>query len=331
MADEESMATESYRSRQTIQGQGQPLLLSIIIINWNTCDLLADCLDSLATEIAHFPAGQVETLVIDNASSDDSVAMVQTHFPWVQLHQNPTNVGFAAANNQAMQVAQGRYLYLLNSDTQVLANALTTLVNFMEAHPKVGAVGSRYLNPDGSLQPSCYPAPTLARELWRLFHLDRFYTFGVYPVNSWSMTMPRAVDIVQGASLLLRHTVLKEVGAFDTDYFMYTEEVDLCHRIRQAGWSIFFVPISSIIHYGGQSTRQAALGMFLQLYRSKVLYFRKHHGVSTATVYKFILFAATIMRLLLTPLAWLKKPTQRHHYLTLATYYRQLALTLPAM
>lgn len=325
------MATERYTSQPTMHGQGEPLLLSVIIINWNTCDLLVDCLDSVAIELAHFPAGQVETLVIDNASSDESVAMVQTHFPWVQLRQNSTNLGFAAANNQGIQAAQGRYLYLLNADTKVLPKALTTLVNFMEAHPKAGAVGSRYLNPDGSLQPSCYPAPTLARELWRLFHLDRFYALGVYPIHGWSITLPRAVDIVQGASLLLRHRVVKQVGNFDTDYFMYTEEVDLCHRIRQAGWSIFFVPISSIIHYGGQSTRQAALSMFLQLYRSKVLYFRKHHGAPTATLYKRILLVATIIRLLLTPLAWLQKPAQRHYYLTLATYYRQLAQTLPDM
>jgi len=325
------MATKSYGLQQTIYGLEQPLLLSIIIINWNTRDLLADCLASVATEIAHFPSGQVETLVIDNASSDESVSMVQAHFPWVQVIQNPTNVGFAAANNQGMQMALGRYLLLLNSDTNVLPNALTTLVNFMEAHPEAGAAGSRYLNPDGSLQPSCYPAPTLARELWRLFHLDRFYAFGVYPVSTWSVSTAREVDVVQGASLLLRHTVLKGVGVFDTDYFMYTEEVDLCHRIRQAGWSIFFVPLSSIIHYGGQSTRQAALSMFLQLYRSKILYFRKHHGAFAATLYKMIILAATIMRLLLTPLAWLKKPTQQHQYLTLATYYRRLALALPGM
>ena len=325
------MTIERYDLQQTGHQLEQPLLLSIIIINWNTCDLLAECLDSVAAEIAHFPSGQVETLVVDNASSDESVRMVQTHFSWVQIMQNPTNVGFAAANNQGMQVAQGRYLLLLNSDTQVLPNALTTLVNFMEAHPKAGAAGSRYLNADGSLQRSCYPAPTLARELWRLFHLDRFYGLGVYPVSTWSMSTPRAVDVVQGASLLLRHTVLKDVGVFDTDYFMYTEEVDLCHRVRQAGWSIFFVPVSSIIHYGGQSTRQAALPMFLQLYQSKILYFRKHHGALTATLYKLILFAATILRLLLTPFVWLKKPAQRHQYLTLASYYRQLALALTDM
>ncbi|MEZ4731875.1 MAG: glycosyltransferase family 2 protein [Caldilineaceae bacterium] len=267
-------------SLSMLQNCDHPILLSIIIVNWNTRELLAACLASVAVEVAHFPADQVETLVIDNASHDDSVVMVQTRFPWVRLLQNRSNVGFAVANNQAMQVARGRYILLLNSDTEVLPHAFTTLVAYMETEPTVGAAGSRYVNRDGSLQPSCYPAPTLLRELWRMFHLDRIYAFGVYAMTTWSMDTPRPVDIVQGASLLLRRAVLEEVGLFDTDYFMYTEEVDLCHRIRRAGWQIYFVPTSCIIHYGGQSTRQAALTMFMQLYRSKILYFRKHHGAS---------------------------------------------------
>lgn len=315
----------------TVHSSAQAMLLSIIIINWNTRDLLAACLTSVAAETTHFPANHVETLVIDNASSDDSVCMIQSHFPWVRLIQNETNVGFAAANNQGMQMAHGRYILLLNSDTKVLPNAITTLVDFMETQPQVGATGARYLNPDGSLQPSCYPEPTLVRELWRMFHLDRLYAFGIYPVATWSLTTPRAVDVVQGAALLLRRTVLAEVGLFDTDYFMYTEEVDLCHRIRQAGWSIFFVPTASIIHYGGQSTRQAALPMFLQLYHSKILYFRKHRGAVATGIYKFILFWATIIRLLLTPLIWLEEPGRRRQHLTMVNYYRHLALTLPTM
>lgn len=314
-----------------IQSSAPALLLSIIIINWNTRDLLAACLASVAAEIAHFPAGQVETVVIDNASHDDSVEMVQSAFPWVRLIVNTSNVGFAAANNQAMQMAYGHYILLLNSDTEVLPKAITTLIDFMEAHPQNGAAGTRYLNPDGSLQPSCYPEPTLARELWRMFHLDRLYPFGLYPLTTWSLTTPRAVDVVQGAALLLRRTALAQVGLFDTDYFMYTEEVDLCHRIRQAGWSIFFVPAAVIIHYGGQSTRQAALPMFLQLYRSKILYFRKHRGAIATGIYKFILLWATVIRLLLTPLAWLERPARRRQHLAIANYYRHLALTLPTM
>lgn len=307
------------------------MLLSIIIVNWNTRALVAECLTSVAVEIAAFPAGQVETLVVDNASSDGSVALLQTHFPWVQLIPNATNVGFAAANNQAMAMAKGKYILLLNSDTKVLAQALTTLVEFMEARPDVGASGARYLNPDGSLQPSCFPAPTLARELWRMFHLDRFYPFGIYQMAQWSLLTPRSVDVVQGAALLVRRTVLDQIGFFDTTYFMYTEEVDLCERIRRAGWPIFFVPAAMIVHYGGQSTRQAALPMFLQLYRSKILYFRKHHGAVATLLYKLILLGATLLRLVMTPIAWLETPERRRHHFTLAYHYRHLVMALPDM
>ncbi len=306
-------------------------LLSIIIVNWNTRDLVAECLASVAVEVAAFPAGQVETLVVDNASSDDSVNHIQTHFPWVQLIRNTTNVGFAAANNQAMSIAQGKYILLLNSDTKVLAQALTTMVEFMEAHPNVGVGGARYLNPDGSLQPSCYPAPTLTRELWRMLHLDRLYPFGVYQMDNWSIHKPRAVDIVQGAALLVRRVVLDQIGFFDTAYFMYTEEVDLCQRIRRAGWPIFFVPAAMIIHYGGQSTRQAALPMFLQLYRSKILYFRKHHGAVATVLYKLILLGATLLRLVMIPFAWLETPERRRRHFTLANHYRRLVMALPNM
>lgn len=306
-------------------------LLSLIIVNWNTCALLAACLTAVEAELANFPGDQVETWVIDNASTDGSVGLVQTRFPWVQLLKNRVNLGFASANNQAMQVARGRYFFLLNADTELLPGALPTLVQFMEAHPQAAAAGARYLNPDGSLQMSCYPAPTLVREGWRMFHLDRLYPFGVYPMAAWCVQTPRTVDVVQGAALLLRRTVLDQIGRFDTSYFMYTEEVDLCQRMRQAGWSIYFVPTACIMHHGGQSTRQAALTMFLQLYRSKILYFRKHHGITATFLYKVMLFCATIMRLGLTPLVWLEAAPRRRHHLTVANHYRHLALTLPTM
>lgn len=306
-------------------------LLSLIIVNWNTCTLLAACLAAVEAELASFAADQVETWVIDNASTDGSVGLVQTRFPWVRLLKNRVNLGFASANNQAMQVARGRYFLLLNADTELLPGALSTLVQFMELHPQAAAAGVRYLNLDGSLQLSCYPAPTLAREVWRMFHLDRIYPFGAYPMATWCMQTPRTVEVVQGAALLLRRTVLEQIGRFDTRYFMYSEEVDLCQRMRQAGWSIYFVPTACIMHHGGQSSRQAALTMFLQLYRSKILYFRKYHGATATFLYKVMLFCATITRLGLTPLAWLEAPARRRQHLTVANHYRHLALLLPSM
>lgn len=311
-------------------------IVSIIIVNWNTRELTADCLRSVAEETERLRAWSacaepVETIVVDNGSTDGSVAVFRANFPWVTLLVNTENVGFAAANNQGLPHCNGRYVLLLNSDTKVLPNAIVELVRFMEAEPTVGAVGSRYLNPDSSLQDSCYPAPTLGREFWRMFHLDKLYPYGVYRMATWSTESPRPVEIVQGAALLLRRTIAEELGLFDTAYFMYSEEQDLCRRIRQAGWQIYYVPTSTIIHYGGQSTRQIAQSMFLHLYQSKILYFRKHHGRVATLFYKWVLMTATLLRLALTPLAWLQHREQRTQMLQLANHYRRLAATLPGM
>ncbi|RMH01890.1 MAG: glycosyltransferase family 2 protein [Chloroflexi bacterium] len=302
--------------------------LSIIIVSWNTRDLLAGCLESV---FANPPDAPFEVWVVDNASADDSVAMVRRQFPRVRLLENATNVGFAQANNLAVSRCQGEYVLLLNPDTVVQPGALNALVQFMDRHSDAGAAGSMLLNPDGSLQVSCHPAPTLKRELWRLFHLDRMWAYGRYPMHTWPVDMPREVDVIQGASFIVRRQILDEIGLLDGDYFMYSEEVDLCYRLQKAGWRLYWVPQSRVIHFGGQSTRQVAAEMFLQLYLGKLKYFRKHYGRFAGVAYKGILLAATLARLMLTPLAWLQKPPARERNLLLARHYGRLLITLPTM
>ena len=302
--------------------------LSIIILNWNTCGLLADCLSSIA---AHPPARAHEIIVVDNASADGSVAMVRERYPSVRLLELAHNSGFAAGNNHAMGVSRGRYLLFLNPDTVVHPGAMDALVDFMEGHPDAGAAGSMLLNTDGTLQVSCYPAPTLARELWRLFHLDTLWPIGIYPMEEWSTDVPRQVDTVQGASFIVRRELLAEVGKLDESFFMYSEEVDWCLRIRRAGWSIHWVPCSRVLHHGGQSSRQVPGQMFVQLYHSKLIFFRKHYGYLHGLIYKGELFLASSVRLLLTPLAWLIRPENRHEYEMLARQYGRLLLALPGL
>jgi GT2 family glycosyltransferase len=300
--------------------------LSIVVVSWNTRELLAQCLDSVVQSQG---VGEMELLVVDNASADGSVQMVRERFPQARLLVNKENVGFARANNQAIRQANGRYVLLLNPDTRLLPDALAQLVCFMESEPGAGAAGARLLNPDGSLQPSCSPAPTLSREWWYLFHLDRLRPYSRYPMRHWDVQSVREVDVVQGAAMILRRDVLAQIGLMDEGYFMYSEEVDLCDRVREAGWRIYWVPQAQVVHYGGQSTRQAAREMFLRLYEGKLLYFRKRHGRSAARLYKLVLLAAALVRLTLTPLAWLGRSPNRQQYLTLAGYYRQLVLDLP--
>ncbi len=305
--------------------------LSIVIVSWNTQKLLAQCLHSIQRAAQPETLANSEVFVVDNVSNDGSAEMVRQQFPWVRLIQSTENLGFARANNLAIRQSTGRYVLLLNPDTEVLPGAFETLLEFMEAHLEVGAAGSRLLNPDGTLQPSCFPAPTLTRELWRLLHLDRIYVYGTYDMATWSTTMPKEVDNVQGASLIVRRSVLDQVGILDEDYFIYTEKVDLCYRIRQAGWPIFWVPSARVIHYGGQSTQQVAAEMFLQLYQSKLVYFRKHHGLLGAKLYKLILFTVGLARLLLSPLTRLERGSNRQQHEALAKNYRQLLHALPQM
>lgn len=302
------------------------VLLSIIVVNWNTRDLLAQCLESI---YANPPRGEFEIIVVDNGSEDGSVAMVRNQFPMVFLIENKHNSGFATANNQAIRCAHGQNVLLLNPDTVVMPDALDALIQFIENTPIAGAAGSMLLNPDGTLQHSCHPAPTLGRELWRLFHLDALHPLALYPMNRWPIDLPRAVDTVQGASIIVRREMVDEVGVFDDSFFMYSEEVDWCLRIRRAGWQIYWVPGSRVVHYGGQSTRQVATAMFLQLYRAKVQYFRKHYGKLYGLLYKVELLIASIVRIFLISFMWLLRPAQRHNHAVLAQRYGRLIVALP--
>ena len=301
------------------------LSFSIIIVNWNTRELLARCLASI---YQHPPRVPFEVIVVDNASSDGSAAMVRERFPQVRLIENQENVGFAKGNNQAIAASQGKYILLLNSDTVVLPQALNRLIDFIETHPRAGMAGPRLLNPDGSLQPSCTPFPTLAREAWRLFHGYRIKPLAEYPMATWDEITPREVDVLMGACLLVRREVIDQIGLLDEAFFMYSEEVDWCLRTKRAGWLVWWVPQASVVHYGGQSSRQASEKMFLQLYRSKVLFFRKHYGPARTLAYKGLLALASLPRLALGALASVEQPPRNGQHRQMAANYRRLLVNV---
>lgn len=305
-----------------------PGSLSIIIISWNTRKFLENCLESV---LANPPTCPFDIWVVDNASADNSTQMVRERFPEVHVLENRENVGFARANNQAIQRCTGKYVLLLNPDTLVQPAALQALVEFLEKHPQAGAGGARIHNPDGSLQISSHPRPTLFRELWRMFHLDSLSPYAAYPLTKWDPDQPQEVDVLTGACLLLRKQVLDRVGFLDEDYFMYSEEVDLCYRIQRAGWHLYWVPQAEVMHFGGQSTQQAPTEMFLNLYHSKIIYFRKHYGWLAAQLYKLILRIAALSRLMLAPFAIFERSSRRQKHLTLVDRYWRLVLALPRM
>lgn len=315
----------------TLNQHNLPVTLSVVIVNWNTSELLLNCLHSVELACEAYPEISAEIVVIDNASSDDSVAATKAQFPNVRLIESKENVGFARANNLAILESNGKYILLLNPDTLIATDALRTLVTFMDENPDAGAAGSLLRNPNGTLQPSCYVAPTPARELWRLLYLDAIYPLANYRMHRWLQTCERQVDIVQGASLIVRRRVINQVGMLDADYFMYSEDFDWCHRIREGGWQIYWVPQSVVIHFGGQSTNQVATPMFLQLYEAKLRYFRKHYGRLTGIAYKLVLLIIALLRLVLSPLTFVLEAPKRNSKMTLAARYGRLILALPRM
>jgi GT2 family glycosyltransferase len=253
--------------------------VSIIIINWNTKKLLHDCLASV-----YETSGDIdyEVIVVDNASVDGSAEMVKDEFPNVVLIENSENRGFAAANNQAMAVAKGRYVLLLNSDTIVLENAVANTVQFADAHSEVGVTGCRVLNPDGSVQRTCFKFPSIlnillsSTYLYKLFPRNKF--FGREQMTWWDRSDERQVDVVTGCFMLVRREAIDQVGMMDERFFMYGEETDWCYRFTKSGWKVMFAPVGQIIHFGGQSASQKPVAMIIQLRMSILKFIRKHNG-----------------------------------------------------
>ncbi len=314
--------------------------LSILIVNWNTRDLLTQCLQSLQDTadrrpekphengVLSYSSYRAEIIVVDNASADKSASVVRERFPWAQLIENTRNVGFAPANNQAFQRSTGRYIELLNSDTLVHAQAIETLIAFMDERQQCGAGGACLLNADGSLQPSCQPMLTPWREFSRLTFLDQVWRRATYDMLSWSRSMPQRVETIKGACLIVRRAALDPIEPLlDERYFMYTEEVDLCYRLTQAGWDLYWIPAAQITHFGEASSRQAYDAMYVQLYRSKVQFYRKFGGESRARLFKRLVAIAYLPRFIAARGASFVRPA----FATRTNTVSQLLSELPRM
>lgn len=288
---------------------GPTVDLSVIIVSWNTRELLAGCLRSVTECVGTFKRLYAETFVVDNASSDGSAAMVREQFPRVRLIVSEENVGFARANNRAIRQSQGRYVVLLNSDTEVHPGAFEMMVEFLEGHPTAAGCGPRLLNGDGSLQPSCYPVLTPGREFWRLMFLDGVWRRATYAQQRWDQEAPRRVEVIKGACMLLRREAVAQVGLLDEQYFFYTEEMDLCCRLLRAGWELWWVPRAVVTHYGEASSKQVAEAMYVQLYRSKAQFHRKFGGERRVARFRRLLRLAYAPRWAVTALGSIAAPS----------------------
>lgn len=277
--------------------------LTIVIVSWNVRSLLHRCLCSIPPT-----DGTVEVIVIDNASSDGSAAMVQSEFPHVRLIVNPVNRGFTAANNQGLALASGRTLLLLNPDTEVVGDALATMVRYMDDHPLVGALGPQLRYPDGRLQSSRRRFPTLATGFVESTVVQQWLpdtpTLRRYYMADTCNDAIQPVDWVVGACLLIRRQVYEQLGGLDEGYFMYSEELDWCRRIKDAGWAIMYLPTATIVHHEGKSSEQVVASRHIYFQGSKVRYFRKYHGPLQGEVLRWFLLATYVYQMAREGLKW---------------------------
>lgn len=256
--------------------------LSVLIVSWNVRALLAACLRSLVAALGQAGGLSAEVIVVDGASRDGSAAMVREEFSSVRLLALDTNVGFTRGNNIAIRESQGRYLLLLNPDTEVLGDALQTLVSYMEAHPEVGVLGPKLLNPDGSVQPSRRRFPTLATLFLESTLLQEWLPRNAVLRRYYLADQPddqaQEVGWVTGACFLVRREAIEQVGLLDETFFMYSEELDWQWRIQKAGWQVIYLPAAQVIHHEGQSSGQVAPARHIYFQSSKVRLCQKRFG-----------------------------------------------------
>ncbi len=281
--------------------------VSIIIVNWNSVAFLRKCLLSIyrsTTGIAF------EVIVIDNASYDGCKEMLLQEFPQARFIQRDKNLGFSKANNTAFNISRGRNILFLNPDTEIEGSAVETLSQQLDSLPTAGIVGAKLLNSDGSVQTSCIRAfPTILNQF-----LDSNALRKAFPrANMWGTSplfstgnAPVKVDAVSGACLMIKRPVFETVGMFSTDYFMYSEDIDLCFKVQAVGWKTYYVPMAVIIHHGGASSSQTGDSVIssVMMWESRWRFFRKTRSPLYCLLYRMAMFIASIIRIGLILVVW---------------------------
>jgi len=251
-------------------------------------DLLRACLQSVERGRGSL---DVEVIVVDGGSADGSPQMVADEFPWARLIARPDNVGFPKGNNLGIAKANGRYILLLNPDAEIVGDALPLMVEFLQTHPDVGGLGPLLLNPDGSVQSSRRRFPTLVTGLVESARLEWLAPGALRRYYAQDLPDDETADVdwVVGACLLVRQEAAAQIGGMDEAYFMYSEELDWCRRLKDAGWRIVYHPAAQVIHHVGKSSEQAVTARHIHFNRAKLRYFRKYHGRFAANLIRIVL------------------------------------------
>ncbi|MBX9850365.1 MAG: glycosyltransferase family 2 protein [Cytophagaceae bacterium] len=283
--------------------------LSIIIVNYNVCYFLEQTLISVRKAIKNI---EVEIVVVDNNSVDNSAEMIRTKFPQVILIENKKNVGFSKANNQGIKIATGEYILLLNPDTVIEEDTLTKCCKFLDERPDAGGLGVKMLDGKGNFLPESkrgLPSPMVA--FYKIFGLSKLFpkskVFGRYHLGYLDQDQIHQVEILSGACMFLRKSVLNKTGLLDEDYFMYGEDIDLSYRIIKAGYKNYYFPETRIIHYKGESTKKTSVNYVFVFYKAMIIFARKHFSSGNAGMFSFLINAAIYLRALMTILGNIAK------------------------
>lgn len=276
--------------------------LSIIIVNYNTRELTLQCLQSV---FASSTVYGYEVILVDNASTDGLVAETEQRFPQVRIIVNDQNLGFSKANNQGINVALGRYILLLNSDTVIQPDSLQTMLRFMDEHPEVGVSGCKIVLTDGSLDKACKRGfPTPSASFYYAFGFSKLFPsvprFNQYQLGYLDPNQEYPIDCLVGAFMLVRKAAIDQVGMLDEDFFMYGEDIDWCYRIKQGGWVNYYYPRTSIIHYKGASSRRKPFKIIYEFHRAMILFHRKHYRAKYPWIVNWLVYTGVALKLSLS-------------------------------
>jgi GT2 family glycosyltransferase len=290
----------------------KPSEISIIIVTWNGKQFARECLDSLRT---YRDDPKVEIIVVDNASSDGTPALVEQEFPWVCLIRNSANLGFSRANNIGMVATTGKYVCLINSDVRVPHDCLVSMHAYMEAHPSVGMLGPQMLCPNGQIGRSYMRFPTVWRGLCDAFALHRVFRSSGHlsgiMMSEFDNSQTAEVDVLNGWFLMVRREALDKVGMLDEQFFMYGEDIDWSYRFYKAGWKRVYFSGARAFHYGGASSAVAPTRFYVEMKRANLQLWKKHHGRLLTLGYVAVAYLHEILRVMSYAVLSLLKGSKR--------------------
>lgn len=295
--------------------------LSIIIVNYNTRELLKQTIQSVIDNTYKL---EYEVIVVDNASSDDSVPVIKKNYPQVNVIQNTENLGFPKANNIGIKQSTGRYVLLLNSDTEVIGDCLQKCINYMDSHTDIGVLGCKLVLANGELDHACKRGfPTPEASLWYMLKMYKLFPgnkrFGQYKMNYLSDDEINEVDSLTGAFMLLRREVIDKVGLLDEQFFMYGEDLDWCFRIKEAGWKVVYYPEAVTVHYKGGSSKKKRYKTIYEFHRAMYLFYNKHYLKKYNTIITLFVYIGIGIKLSIAIILNLLKPAGLLNWLSAKT------------